>query len=144
MNLFILSYIIYSRKTKKGNDGMMKNVKVEYHESGLIIGQKDIKDYLIVPNVLKVNLYEHMITACLTGDHVSWSDMNANRIIMNYEYKNHFNCFINGLYVGELPFIRLSESSIALPLDTNDEEQLYEIYDSELVETYLLYQSELF
>ena len=123
---------------------MMKNVNVEYHESGFVIGQKGIKDYIIVPNVLKVNFYETLLTACLNGEYVSWTDLNGDRLLMNYEYKNKFNCFINGLYVGDMPFIQLSETSLAIPLDTNDTEQLYEVYDSELLETYLLYQSELF
>ena len=122
---------------------MMKNIRVEWHESGLIIGQKGIKDYVIVPNVLKVNFYETLLTACLDGNHVSWSDLNGDRLLMNYEYKNRFNCFINGLYVGDMPFIPLSETSIAIPIDTNDSEQLFEVYDSELVDTYLLYESEL-
>ena len=124
---------------------MMKNISVEWHESGLIIGQKGIKDYVIVPNVLKVNFYETLLTSCLNGEHVSWSDLNANRLLMNYEYKNHFNCFLNGMFVGDLPFIRLSETSIAIPIDTNDEEQIYEVYtsDDEMSNCYLLYQSEL-
>ena len=122
---------------------MMKNVSVEYHESGLIIGQEGISDCVVVPNFLKYNFYEEILNACLDGNPVSWSDLNANRLLMNYEFKNHFNCFLNGLFVGDLPFIKLSETSIAIPIDTNDSEQLFEIYDSELVETYLLYESEL-
>ena len=123
---------------------MMKNVSVEWHESGLIIGQEEVSECVVVPNFLKYNFYEEMLIACLDGRHVNWSDLNANRLLMNYEYKNHFNCFLNGLFVGDLPFIRLSETSIAIPVDTNDSEQLFEVYDSELVETYLLYESELF
>ena len=122
---------------------MMKNVSVEYHESGFVICQKGIKDYIIVPNVLKANFYETLLTACLTGEHISWSDLNGDRLLMNYEYKNRFNCFINGLYVGDMAFIPLSETSIAIPIDTNDSEQLFEVYDSSLMETYLLYESEL-
>ena len=123
---------------------MMRNVSVEWHESGFVIGQKGIKDYVIVPNVLKANFYETLLTACLTGNHVSWTDLNGDRLIMNYEYKNRFNCFINGLYVGDMAFIPLSETSIAIPVDTNDTEQLFEVFDSSLMETYLLYESELF
>ena len=122
---------------------MNKLVSIEWHESGFVIGQKGIKDYVIVPNVLKVNFYETLLTACLTGDHVSWTDLNGDRLLMNYEYKNKFNCFINGLYVGDMPFIPLSETSIAIPIDTSDSEQLFEVYDSKLLETYLLYESEL-
>ena len=123
---------------------MMRNVSVEWHESGFVIGQKGIKDYVIVPNVLKVNFYETLLTACLTGDHVSWTDLNNDRLLLNYEFKNKFNCFINGCYCGDLPFIQLSETSVAIPVDTTDEEQIYEVYESELMETYLLYESELF
>ena len=122
---------------------MMKNIRVEWHESGLVIGQKGIADCIVVPEILKENFYETLLTACLNGGQVSWSDLNGDRLLMNYEYKNKFNCFINGLYVGDLPFIRLSETSVAIPVDTNDSEQLFEIYDSEIVETYLLYESEL-
>ena len=90
---------------------MMKNINVEYHESGFVIGQKGIEDYIIVPNVLKVNFYETLLTACLNGEHVSWTDLNGDRLLMNYEYKNKFNVFINGCYCGDLPFIKLSETS---------------------------------
>ena len=123
---------------------MMKNISVQWFEkNGLIIGQKGIEECVTVPEILKVNFYETLLTACLNGEYVSWSDLNGNRLLMNYEYKNHFNCFINGLYTGDMPFIPLSETSIAIPIDTNDTEQLFEIYDSKLMETYLLYQSEL-
>ena len=122
---------------------MMKNVSIEWHESGLIIRQQEVSDCVVVPNFLKYNFYEEILNACLDGSNASWSDLNGNRLLMNYEYKNHFSCFLNGLFVGDLPFIKLSEMSIAIPIDTNDTEQLYEIYDSELVENYLLYESEL-
>ena len=119
------------------------NVSVEWHEAGLVIGQKGVKDYIIVPNVLKVNFYETLLTACLNGGQVSWSDLDGNRLLLSYEYKNHFICFLNGMFIGDLPFIPLSKTSIAIPIDTNDSEQLFEVYDSEIVETYLLYESEL-
>ena len=124
----------------------MRKVSVEWHESGLIISQEGVSECVVVPNFLKYNFYETLLTACLDGSHVSWSDLNANRLLMNYEYKNHFNCFLNGMFIGDLSFIPLSEKSIAIPIDTNDSEQLFEVYDSELVEveTYLLYESELF
>ena len=123
---------------------MMRNVSVEFHTSGLIISQKGIEECVTVPNFLKYNFYEEILLACLDGKHISWSDLNGNRLLMNYEYKNHFNCFINAMYVGDLPFVKLSDTSIAIPVDTNDTEQLYEVYDSSLVECYLLYESELF
>ena len=124
---------------------MMKNVSVEWHDSGLIINQKDVTECIVVPNFLKYNFYEEMLNALyFDGRYASWSDLNANRLLMNYEYKNHFICFLNGMFIGDLPFIPLSKTSIAIPIDTNDTEQLYEVYDSELVETYLLYESELF
>lgn len=122
---------------------MMKNVSVEFHTNGLIISQEGVSDCVVVPNILKVNFYETLLTACLNGEHISWSDLNGDRLLMSYEYKNRFNCFINGLYVGDLPFIKLSDTSIAIPIDTNDTEQIYEIYDSSLMESYLLYESEL-
>ena len=123
---------------------MMKNVSVEWHESGLIIRQEGVSECVVVPNFLKYNFYETLLTACLDGSPVSWSDLNANRLLMNYEFKNHFNCFLNGMFIGDMPFIPLSEKSVAIPIDTNDTEQLFEVYDSKLVETYLLYESELF
>ena len=124
---------------------MMKNVSVQWFEkSGLIIGQEGISECVTVAELLKTNFYETLLTACLNGECVSWSDLDGNRLLLNYEHKNKFNCFINSVYVGDLPFILLSETSIAIPIDTNDSEQLFEVYDSELVETYLLYESELF
>ena len=125
---------------------MMKNVSVQWFEkSGLIIGQEGIEECITVPNFLKYQFYEEMINVLFFDcPYVSWSDLDCNRLLMNYEYKNHFNCFINSMFVGDLPFIPLSKSSIAIPIDTNDTEQLFEVYDSELVETYLLYESELF
>ena len=125
---------------------MMKNVSVQWFEkSGLIIGQDGIEECVTVPNFLKYNFYEEMLNALYFDcSYARWSDIDGNRLLMNYEYKNHFNCFINGLYVGDMAFIPLSETSIAIPIDTNDTEQMYEIYDSSLVETYLLYESELF
>ena len=137
-------YIIYIRKAKKGNDSMMKNVNVEYHESGLIISQVGVDECLTVPSILKENFYLHMINACLRGGSFSWIDLCETQITMKYQYKNKFDVFINGRYVGELPFIRLSETSVAIPVDTTDDEKLFEVYDSELMETYLLYESELF
>lgn len=123
---------------------MMKNVSIEWHESGLIIQQEEVSDCVVVPNFLKYNFYEEMVNACLDGSNATWLDLDGNQLLMNYEYKNHFNCFLNGMFVGDLPFIKLSDMSIAIPIDTNDSEQLFEVYDSEVVECYLLYQSELF
>ena len=125
---------------------MMKNVSVEFHSNGLIIGQKGIEECITVPNILKVNFYETLLTACLNGEYVSWSDLDGNRLLLNYEYKNHFNVFIQGKYIGDLPFITMSNNTIAIPLDTTDEEQIYEVYtsDDEMSDCYLLYQSELF
>ena len=123
----------------------MNKVSVQWFEkSGLIIGQDVIEEYVTVPNILKVNFYETLLTACLNGEYVSWTDLDGNRLLMNYEHRNHFNVFLNLMYIGDLPFILLSETSIAIPIDTNDSEQLYEVYDSSLVECYLLYESELF
>ena len=125
---------------------MMKNVSVQWFEkSGLIIGQEGVSECVVVPNFLKYNFYEEILNALYFDcSYARWSDLDGNRLLMNYEYKNHFNCFLNGKYVGDLPFIALSKTSIAIPIDTNDTEQLFEIYDSSTVETYLLYESELF
>ena len=123
----------------------MKNVSVEWHESGLVISQRGIEECVTVPEILKVNFYETLLTACLNGGQVSWTDLCGNRLLMNYEYKNKFNVFINGMYVGDLPFITMSNNTVAIPLDTTDEEQLYEVYTSDygMSDCYLLYQSEL-
>ena len=122
----------------------MKNVSVEWHESGLILGQDGIEDCITVPNFLKYNFYEEMLNALYFDcSYARWSDLNANRLLMNYEYKNHFNCFLNGMFIGDLPFIPMSKTSIAIPIDTNDSEQLFEVYDSSLMEAYLLYESEI-
>ena len=124
---------------------MMRYVRVEWHESGLVIGQKGIADCIVVPEILKENFYETLLTACLTGGQVSWSDLNGDRLLMNYEYKNKFNVFINGKYVGDLPFITMTNNTVTIPLDTTDEEQLYEVYTSDygMTDCYLLYESEL-
>ena len=124
---------------------MMKNVSVEWHESGLIIRQEGVSECVVVPNLLKENFYETLLTACLNGGLVSWSDLDGNRLLLNYEYKNHFNCFLNGMFVGDLPFITMSNNTVAIPLDTTDEEQIYEVYTSDygMTDCYLLYESEL-
>ena len=123
---------------------MMKNVQVKHYDEGLIIKQEGVRGMICIPNILKTNFYETLLSACLNGKAFDWTDLEGDEIVFHYEYKNHFNCFINGLYVGELPFIMLSDTSVAIPLDIEDDEQLFEIYDSELMETYLLYESELF
>ena len=125
----------------------MNKVSVQWFEkSGLIIGQDVIEECVTVPELLKTNFYETLLTACLNGEYVSWTDLDGNRLLMNYEHRNHFNVFLNLMYIGDLPFIPLSETSIAIPIDTNDTEQLYEVYtsDDEMSDCYLLYQTELF
>ena len=126
---------------------MMRNVSIQWFENGgLIISQYGIEECITVPEILKENFYETLLTACLNGGMVSWSDLEGNRLLLNYEYKEKFNVFINGKYVGDLAFITMSNNTIALPLDTTDEEPLYEVYtsDYEMSDCYLLYQSELF
>ena len=125
---------------------MMKNVSIEWHESGLIIRQEGVSDCVVVPNFLKYNFYEHLLTNVLCGGSFTWTDLYENQITMNYQYKNKFNCFLNGMYIGDLPFITLSNNTVAIPIDTNDDEQLFEVYtsDCETGDCYLLYQSELF
>ena len=123
----------------------MKNVSVQYFDSGLIISQVGVSECVVVPNFLKYQFYENILNALYFDcSYAAWSDLNSNRLLMNYEFKNKLNCFINDCYCGDLPFVPLSETSVAIPVETNDTEQLYEIYNSELMETYLLYQSELF
>ena len=124
----------------------MKNVSVQWLKNGLIIGQNGIEECVTVPELLKTNFYETLLTACLNGGQMSWTDLNGNRLLLNYQYKNKFNVFINCCYCGDLPFIKLSDTSIAIPVDTTDDEQLYEVYtsDDEITDCYLLYQSELF
>ena len=127
---------------------MMKNVSVQWFEkSGLIIGQEGVEECIVVPNFLKYQFYEEILNVLFFDcPYVSWSDLNSNRLLMNYEYKNKFNCFINGCYCGDLPFITMSNNTVAIPLDTSDEEQIYEVYTSDygMTDCYLLYQSELF
>ena len=125
---------------------MMKNVQVKHYETGLIIKQDGLRGMVCIPNILKTNFYETLLNSCLNGKSFDWTDLEGDEIAFHYEYKNHFNCFINGLYVGDMPFIPLSETSVAIPIDTNDSEQLFEIYtsDDEMSDCYLLYQSELF
>ena len=122
---------------------MMKNVRVDWHESGLVIGQKGIADCIVVPEILKENFYETLLSACLTGGQVSWTDLNDDRLLLNYEFKNKFNCFINGCYCGDLAFIPLSETSIAIPVETDGTFDYFDIYDSSLTECYLLEKEEV-
>ena len=122
---------------------MMRNVSVEWHESGLIIRQEGVSDCVVVPNFLKYNFYEEMLIACLDGKHISWSDLNGNRLLLNYEYKNKFNCFINGCYCGDMPFILLSNESVAIPVETDGTFDYFEVYDSRLMECYLLEKEEV-
>ena len=123
---------------------MMKNVFVKHFETGLLIYQKGMRNMLVIPNELKTNFYETMLTACMNGKSFSWCDLEEDEMSFHYDYKNKFNCFINGRYCGDLSFILLSNESVAIPVETGDTEQLFEVYDSELMESYLLYQSELF
>ena len=59
---------------------MMKNVSIQWFESGLIISQEGVSECVTVPNFLKYNFYETLLKACLDGSQVSWSDLNANRL----------------------------------------------------------------
>ena len=124
---------------------MMRNVSVEWHESGLIIRQVEVSECVVIPNLLKENFYEHLLTNALIGANFSWTDLYENTIAFHYQFKNKFNCFVNGLYIGDLPFITMTNNTVAIPLDTTDEELLYEVYTSDygMSDCYLLYQSEL-
>ena len=122
----------------------MNKVSVQWFEkSGLIIGQEEIEECVTVPEILKVNFYETLLTACLNGEYVSWTDLDGNRLLMNYEHRNHFNVFLNLMYIGDLPFIPLSETSIAIPVETEGTFDYFEVYDSSLVECYLLEKEEV-
>ena len=123
---------------------MMKNVQVKHYDEGLIIKQEGVRGMVCIPNILKTNFYETLLTACVNGKAFIWEDLENDEMSFHYDYKNKFNCFINGCYCGDLPFILLSNESVAIPVETDDTEQLFEVYDSELMESYLLYQSELF
>ena len=125
---------------------MNKLVSIEWHDSGMIISQEGVSECVVVPNLLKENFYEHLLTNALIGGNFSWTDLYENTITFHYQFKNKFNCFINGLYVGDLAFITMSNNTVAIPLDTTDEERLYEVYTSDygMTDCYLLYESELF
>ena len=123
---------------------MIKNGSVSWHESGLIIGQVGIEECVTVPNFLKYNFYEEILNALyFECSYARWSDVNANRLLMNYEYKNHFCCFLNGMFIGNMAFIPLSETSIAIPVETEGTFDYFEIYDSSTVECYLLEKEEV-
>ena len=124
---------------------MMKNVRVQWFEkSGLIIGQEGIEDCIVIPNYMKYCFYEDLLIACLNNQFADYNDINGNEITLKPNPENTISCFINNTYSGELDYILLNEDSIAIPVDTSDTEQLYEIFDSSLAECYLLYDSELF
>ena len=122
---------------------MMKNIRVEWHESGLIISQEGVSECVTVPEILKNNFYEDLLTACLNNQFTDYNDINGNEITLNPNPENTMSCFINNVYSGELDYVLLNENSIGIPVETGDTEQLYEIFDSGLAETYLLYESEL-
>ena len=122
----------------------MEKLKVCYFESGLIIERDGLEDYIVIPNYLKYCFYDDLLTACLNNQFTDYNDINGNEITVKPNPENTMSCFINNVYSGELDYVLLNENSIAIPVDTNDTEQLFEVYDSELVETYLLYESELF
>ena len=122
---------------------MMKNVSIEWHESGLIIGQEGINEFITIPNFLKENFYNHLLTNILCGCSFTWTDLYENQITLHYQYKNKFNCFINGCYCGDLPFILLSNESVAIPVETDGTFDYFEVYDSILMECYLLEKEEV-
>ena len=122
----------------------MEKLKVCHFESGLIIEKYGLEDCIVIPNYLKYCFYEDLLTACLNNQFTDYNDINGNEITLKPYPENAMSCFINNVYSGELDYILLNENSIAIPVDTNDSEELFEIYDSSLVECYLLYDSELF
>ena len=122
---------------------MMKNVSVKHYETGLLIYQKGMRSMLVIPNELKTNFYETMLTSCMNGKSFSWSDLEDDEMSFQHEYKNKFNCFINGCYCGDMPFILLSNESVAIPVETGGTFDYFEVYDSRLMECYLLEKEEV-
>lgn len=122
---------------------MMKNISVEWHESGLIISQERVSECVVVHNLLKENFYEHLLVNALIGGNFSWTDLYENTITFHYQFKSKFNCFVNGLYIGDLPFILLSNESVAIPVETDGTFEYFEIYVSSLTECYLLEREEV-
>ena len=122
---------------------MMRNVFVKHFETGLLIYQKGMRNMLVIPNELKTNFYETMLTACMNGKCFTWCDLEDDEMSFHYEYKNKFNCFINGCYCGDLPFIPLSETSVGIPVETEGSFDYFEVYDSRLMECYLLEKEEV-
>ena len=124
----------------------MEKLKVCHFESGLIIEQDGLEDCIVIPNYLKYCFYEDLLTACLNNQFTDYNDINGNEITLNPNPENTMSCFINNVYSGELDYVLLNENSIAIALETGDEEQIYEVYtsDDEMSDCYLLYQSELF
>ena len=122
----------------------MEKLKVLHFESGLIIEKYGLEDCIVIPNYLKYCFYEDLLTACLNNQFTDYNDINGNEITLKANPEYTMSCFINNVYSGELDYVLLNENSIAIPVETGDTEQLYEIFDSSTVETYLLYESEIF
>ena len=122
---------------------MMRNVFVKHFETGLLIYQKGMRNMLVIPNELKTNFYETMLTACMNGKSFSWADLEDDEMSFHYEYKNKFNCFINGCYCGDMSFILLSNESVAIPVETDGTFDYFEVYDSRIMECYLLEKEEV-
>ena len=122
---------------------MKRNIGIEWHESGLIIGLNGLYEFVTVPEILKTHFYETLLDACLSGEHDIWTDLDGNSLLIEYEHRNHFNCFINGLYAGDMAFILLSETSIAIPVYANGAFDYFEVYDTRIMQCYLLEKDEV-
>lgn len=122
---------------------MNSNVSIKWYETGMIIKQRDIKGMVCIPNILKPHFYENLLTACINHTDFDYTDLEGDTINLHMDYKKHFNAFLNEQYVGELSYVLLNENSVAIPIETNNTFDYFEVYDSRLMETYLLEKEEI-
>lgn len=122
---------------------MMKNVSVKWYETGLIIKQRDVRGMVCIPNILKPHFYNDLLTACIKHTDFDYTDLEGDTINLHMDYKKHFNTFINGLFIGDLPYVLLNEYSVALPIEIDEMDEYFEVYDSRLKECYLLEKEEI-
>lgn len=122
---------------------MNKLVSVKWYSNGLMIYQHGVKGCLAIPNELKTHFYENLLTACINHNDFDYTDLEGDTINLHMDYKKHFNTFLNGMYFGDLSYVLLNEYSVALPIETNDTIEYFEVYDSRLMECYLLEKEEI-
>ena len=121
----------------------MEKLKVCHFESGLIIEKDGLEDCIVIPNYMKYCFYEDLLTACLNNQFTDYNDINGNEIILKPYPENAMSCFINNVYSGELDYVLLNENSIAIPVETEGTFDYFEVYDSRLMECYLLEKEEV-